>query len=66
MPAHGEHGVPRLVRLVLLWATVLTTAATAIAAAVAAWRAGLGQEQARMVEAVVVPACCAVGALILS
>src|SRR5829696_1221647 len=66
MPAHGEHGVPRLVRLVLLWATVLTTAATAIAAAVVAWRAGLGQEQARVVEAVVVPACCAVGALILS
>jgi len=66
MPAHGEHGGPRLVRLVLLWATVLTTAATAIAAAVVAWRAGLGQEQARVVEAVVVPACCAVGALILS
>jgi signal transduction histidine kinase len=56
----------RAVRLVLLWATVLSTTAAAIAAAVVAWQADLGQQQARVVEALVVPACCGVGALVLS
>ena len=63
MPAIGERDA---VRLAFLWATVLVTTAAAIAAAVVAWRAGLGQEQARVTEAVVIPACCAVGALVLS
>ncbi|UOY01932.1 sensor histidine kinase [Blastococcus sp. PRF04-17] len=56
----------RTARSAALWATVLATAVSALAAAVVAWRAGLGQEQARIVEAVVVPACCGVGALVLS
>ena len=53
-------------RLGLLWGTVLATTAAAIAAAVVAWHADLGQQEARVAEALVVPACCLVGALILT
>jgi signal transduction histidine kinase len=66
MPTAREQGGPGAVRLGLLWATVLATTAAATAAAVVAWRADLGQQQARVVEALVLPACCGVGALILS
>jgi len=57
---------PSPLRLGLLWAAVLATAAAATAAAVVAWRTDLGQQQARVADAVVTTACCAVGALILS
>jgi signal transduction histidine kinase len=65
MATPAERGGPGLGRLVLLWGTVLTTTAAAIAAAVVAWNTDLGQQQARVAEALVVPACCLVGALIL-
>ena len=55
MSTPAERGGPGPVRLGLLWATVLATTAAAIAAAVVAWHADLGQEQARLAEALVVP-----------
>ncbi len=66
MPTEREQGGPGAVRIGLLWATVLATTAAVITAAVVAWRAGLGQEEARVVEALVLPACCGVGALVLT
>jgi signal transduction histidine kinase len=62
----GERREVGPLRLAALWATVLATAAAATTAAAVAWRAGLGQEQARLADAVVTTVCCAVGALILS
>jgi signal transduction histidine kinase len=56
----------RRTALLLLWATASSATAAAIAAAVVAVRAGLGQQQARITDALVVTACCAVGALILT
>ena len=53
-------------RVVLLWATALATTVAAIAAAVVAVRAGLGQEAARVAEVPVLAACTGVGALILT
>jgi signal transduction histidine kinase len=61
-----DRGGPSPLRLGLLWAAVLATAAAATAAAVVAWRTDLGQQQARIADAVVTTTCCAVGALILS
>jgi signal transduction histidine kinase len=55
----------RTVRLVL-WTTALGATAAATAAAVVAVRAGLGQQQARVTDVLVVAACCTVGALILT
>jgi signal transduction histidine kinase len=66
MARSADRGGRGVVRLGLVWGTVLATTAAATAAAVVAWRADLGQEQARVVEALVVPACCLVGALILT
>ncbi|TFV71973.1 hypothetical protein E4P40_20680 [Blastococcus sp. CT_GayMR20] len=56
---------PRSVQY-LLWATALGATAAAVAAAVVAVRAGLGQQQARLVDTLVVAACCTVGALVLT
>jgi signal transduction histidine kinase len=50
----------------LLWATALGATVAAGAAAVVAVRAGLGQQQARVTDVLVVAACCTVGALILT
>ena len=66
MSEPDDSGGPSPLRLGLLWAAVLVTAAAATAAAVVAWRTDLGQQQARIADAVVTTACCAVGALILS
>ncbi|MCW2740804.1 MAG: Two component signal transduction histidine kinase [Blastococcus sp.] len=66
MTARADLAGPGPARLTVLWATVLATTAAAIAAAVVAWRADAGQEQARVTEALVIPACALVGALILS
>jgi signal transduction histidine kinase len=60
------HPLPEPVRRALLWATALTTTAAATAAAVVAWRAGLGQREARIGDALVVTACVVMGALILT
>jgi signal transduction histidine kinase len=62
----GVHSGPSPLRLGLLWATVLATAVATVAAAVLAWRTDLGQEQARVADAIVTTTCCAVGALVLS
>ena len=57
---------PRRTRLVLLWAAASLATVAAVAAAVVAVRAGLGQQQARIADALVVAACCTVGALVLT
>jgi signal transduction histidine kinase len=66
MPTRSEQAGRASLRLGLVWATALVTTVAAIAAAVVAWTGGIGQEQARATEALVVPACCCVGALILT
>ena len=66
MSAQGEQRTPDAPRLVLLWTPALGATAAALAAAVVAWRSDLGQEQARVADALVIAACCVVGALILS
>jgi signal transduction histidine kinase len=58
--------VPVAVRTVLLWATVVAAATAAVVAALVAWDAGLGQQHARIGDALVVTACCVVGALVLT
>ena len=50
----------------LAWAVALGATAAATAAAVVAVRAGLGQEQARIGDVLVIGACTGIGALILS
>ena len=59
-------GTPAVVRTAALWGTAAAAALAAGAAALVAWDAGLGQRQARIGDALVVTACCVVGALVLS
>jgi signal transduction histidine kinase len=59
-------GVPAVVRTAALWGTASAAALAAGAAALVAWDAGLGQRHARIGDALVVTACCLVGALVLT
>jgi signal transduction histidine kinase len=58
--------VPAAVRTAALWVTALAATAAVVAAALVAWEAGLGQRHARIGDALVVTACCGVGALVLT
>jgi hypothetical protein len=58
--------IPRRTARLLLWVVVVGTTVAATAAAVVAVRAGLGQEQARLAEVLVIAACTGIGALILT
>ena len=58
--------VPVAVRTALLWVTAAAAALAAGVAALVAWDAGLGQRHARIGDALVVTACCVVGALVLT
>jgi signal transduction histidine kinase len=58
--------VPAAVRTVVLWGTALAAAVTVTTAALVAWDAQLGQRHARIGDALVVTACCVVGALVLT
>jgi signal transduction histidine kinase len=53
-------------RPVGLWSLALAAAAAATLAAVVAWQTGLGQRHARIGDALVVAACCLVGAIVLT
>jgi signal transduction histidine kinase len=59
-------GVPAAVRMATLWGVAGTAAAAVAVAALVAWDAGLGQRHARVGDALVVTACCVVGALVLA
>src|SRR3954468_3518350 len=59
-------GLPAVVRTASFWGTAVAAALAAGVAAVVAWDAGLGQRQARVGDALVVTACCVVGALVLT
>jgi signal transduction histidine kinase len=59
-------GTAARARLAVVWLTAAAATVAATAAAVVAWNAGLGQEFARVGEAILIPACCVLGALILT
>ncbi|WP_344687469.1 sensor histidine kinase [Blastococcus jejuensis] len=66
MPEPQAARRPERVRTTALWATALAATVAAVAAAVVAWEAGLGQETARIAEIPVIAACSGIGALILT
>ena len=66
MPTMTVSGGSRSVAVAALWTTAALSTAAATAAAVVAWRAGLGQETARVSEVPVIAACTGIGALILT
>lgn len=66
MPEAPDRSTATPVRVALLWGCAVAATVAAVAAAVVAWDAGLGQEGARLAEVPVIGACVGVGALILT
>ena len=62
----GPAGIPAAVRTAAMWGTAVAATAASGVAALVAWDAGLGQRHARIGDALVVAACCTVGALVLT